>query len=56
MLKQYRESFVKDKMQYSLIQSTMKKAQTRFSIVNSYKKEQSIELIGKLTVEQLHNY
>ena len=25
----------------------------RFSIVNSYKKEQSIELLGKLTVEQL---
>ena len=31
----------------------MKKAQNRFSIVNSYKKEQSIELLGKLTVEQL---
>ena len=31
----------------------MKKTQNRFSIVNSYKKEQSIELLGKLTVEQL---
>ena len=31
----------------------MKKAQNRFSIVNSYKKEQSIELLGKLAVEQL---
>jgi hypothetical protein len=31
----------------------MKKSQNRFSIVNSYKKEQSIELLGKLTVEQL---
>ena len=31
----------------------MKKYQNRFSIVNSYKKEQAIELLSKLSLEQL---
>ena len=31
----------------------MKKNQNRFSVVNSYKKEQAIELLSKLTLEQL---
>jgi hypothetical protein len=31
----------------------MKKFQNRFSVVNSYKKEQAIELLSKLTLEQL---
>ena len=37
----------------SFVLYRMKKYQNRFSIVNSYKKEQAIELLSKLSLEQL---
>lgn len=37
----------------SFVVYRMKKYQNRFSIVNSYKKEQAIELLSKLSLEQL---